>query len=210
MDKYGKYELRRPTPPEPEQPIGQVKKEDVFDLNDTLRWNHIKSGVIFIRGEIDEHALECFRLELDEVFRQRDSVDIEIHSGGGDSLIAFSIYDIIRLYVKSGKKVNITASGLSGSAAIMIIMQAAVERKATKNTWFVLHQPVWSLSDGVFEHTDLENKTSTLKKLKDQVFGILSKRCGKSVEELDKMTRHTDVWLSAKEALDFGLIDYIL
>ena len=143
---------------------GDDKQVDIFDLDDTLRWNHMKSGVIFIRGKIDEYTLECFRSELDEVLRQRSSVDIEIYSGGGDSLVALSIYDIIQLYVKAGKQIDITASGLSGSAAIMIIMQAAVERKATKNTWFVLHQPVWLLSDCMFEHTDKKSKTDTLKK----------------------------------------------
>lgn len=208
MDKHGKYELRKPVPPQPmEEQKTQV--ENAFGLDDMLRWNHIKAGILFIRGPINEKVLESFRLNLDGIITQKDNVDIEINSCGGDLLVTLNIYDIIRLYIENGKKIDITASGLCASAAVIII-QSAIKRKATRNTWFMLHQPTWYHSDTLSEYTDLEIEVDMMRRLVDQVFGILSDRCGKSIEELDKMTRHTDVWLSAKEALEFGLIDYIL
>lgn len=180
-------------------------------LDDRLKWGCLKDGIIFIRGTIGDYTLEDFRPELHELVKHDVDIEIDIYSMGGDILAALAIYDVVRLYVEKGKKINVTTSGISASAAATIILQAGVSRKATRNTWFLLHRPCWSNDAKFLEHSDLETETEALKRLSDQVLEILSVRCGKSLDELyEILTPHKELWLNAQEALEFGLIDYIL
>lgn len=187
-------------------------KINTNDVNEYLRKRHLDEGRIFIDGAIGEYTVETFRDEIDEIVRDIDyHIRIEINSPGGSVFDALAIYDIIRLYKERDIIISVTACGLAASAACMVIMQAASEgeRVATKNTRLMIHQPKeWSI--GRFEPSDAEDRATELRKVSNQLLGIISERTGKSIEELNKIMERKDIWMSAEEALEFGLIDQII
>jgi ATP-dependent protease ClpP protease subunit len=58
--------------------------------------------------------------------------------------------------------------------------------------------------------SDVEDEHKELQALHKIIFDILAHRTGKSYDQIAKVIQRREVWMSAKEALDFGLIDVIL
>lgn len=183
--------------------------EMALDLYGYLKYMELRDGHILLNSQIDEHEVERFKRELREIIKLGKDVEIEINSPGGSVFDALNMYDTIKLSRKKGIKINATACGLAASASSMVILQAVDKRRITENTRVMIHQPK-ELSIGHFEPSDAEDRATELRKISDQLLGLLSKRCGKSVEVLNKMIERKDVWMSAEEALKFGLVDEIL
>ena len=88
-----------------------------------------------------------------------------------------------------------------------IILQAGSKRVASKYTRFLLHE-IMTMTIG--RTSEQEEQVIELRKLNSMLRDILVERTGKPAEAIDKAWKKTERWLSAEEALEFGLIDEVV
>ena len=190
-----------------------MKKElEGLSLYERLKYQELSAGILHLRGEIDDVMIDDFNLEL-SVIRDAEwlsSVTIKITSIGGNAYLAFGIYDALRELSRRGKEVYVVVEGLAASAAAMIVLQGADKRLAYPTASFLLHEPRrWTMFRDETT-SQLEDEAAELNRITNKVIDILASRCNKTKEEVRELIRRREVWMDAKEAKDWGLIDEII
>jgi len=190
-----------------------MKKElEGLSLYERLKYQELSAGILHLRGEIDDVMIDDFNLEL-SVIREAEwlsSVTIKITSIGGNAYLAFGIYDALRELSRQGKEVYVVVEGLAASAAAMIVLQGADKRLAYPTASFLLHEPRrWTMFRDETT-SQLEDEAAELNRITNKVIDILASRCNKTKEEVRELIRRREVWMDAKEAKDWGLIDEII
>ncbi len=129
---------------------------------------------------------------------------VYINSPGGAADSGFAIYDVLR-FVRP--QVRTVCSGLCASAALIIFLAGDEgHRYSLPNSRFLLHQPFTSAWG---QATDLQITAKEILKLKDRFNSIVAEATEKTVEQISE-DANRDFWLSAKEALDYKLVDKII
>jgi len=129
-----------------------------------------------------------------------------INSPGGEVTSGFSIFDTAR-FIKP--KVITIVAGLAASMGSLIALCADKEsRVALPNSKFLIHQPLIS-GTLTGQASDLDIHARDIIKTKNKINRIYSEATGKPLEEIEKATDR-DFWMTAEEALDFGLISRIV
>ncbi|OFZ18508.1 MAG: hypothetical protein A2X94_00770 [Bdellovibrionales bacterium GWB1_55_8] len=133
-------------------------------------------------------------------------VYLYINSPGGEINSGFAIYDTAR-FIKP--EVYTVVCGLAASMGSLIALCAPKERRLSlPNSKFLIHQPLIS---GAIQGSasDLEINAKEILRTKAKINRIYADETGKSVEEISRFTDR-DTWMTAQEALDFGLISRIV
>ena len=99
--------------------------------------------------------------------------------------------------------------GYAASSAAMIILQACSPRMSYPSARFLIHE-IQELSFGTTKLSATEDNARELNAVQDATVNLLVRRTGKSRETIKLAIERRDHWLSAKAALEFGLIDSIL
>jgi len=129
-----------------------------------------------------------------------------INSPGGSVDAGFAVWDQIEMITSP---VTTLVTGLAASMGSVLSLAAAPKRRfATKQARIMVHQPRLS---GVIQGqaTDLEIQAREMLKTHDQLVAIYMLQTGKSVSEIEKAIDR-DTWMTAEEALQFGLLDKIV
>lgn len=191
----------------PLEPIEPAEEENNFKkLQEKIDWSLLQNRVIFIAGEIHMRFAEEVTKSLIYLWRKdNDPIYVLINSTGGEVYAGLLIYNTIRELVHKGVSVEVEARGLAASMGC-IILQAGSKRTAAKETRLLMHE-VSSIDFGTV--SEVEDKAIELRKLNNMLRDIIAKRSKRTPEEIDKLWTKTDVWYSAEEALEFGLIDEI-
>jgi len=177
-----------------------------LSLEEQLEMSLLEDRTIIFHGKVYEEACQRAARRLEFLAKEnKDPIHIILNSVGGGVYDGLLVFDTIKTLRDQGIEVICEARGLAASMG-SIILQAGTERKATPHTRFLIHE-VSTMQWG--ETTKLEERTEELRKLNNMLNQIYAERTGKSVEEINELTKKTDYWLSAKEALEFGLIDEI-
>ena len=186
----------------------QVIKNNHFDYNDMLQFNILQQGVIRLTGEIFEHESTVVK-EINYILTNtnRKEITLIINSPGGSISGAFALYDYL---ISCGLRIIVKVEGIAASAASMIVLQAADERLSYPNSRFLLHEPRLFSFFEVQKTTDTQDRAKEMAILSEMVYDVLSARCNKTKKELKKLIERREVWMSAKEALEFNLIDEII
>lgn len=130
-------------------------------------------------------------------------VDLVINSGGGDILEGFSIYNAIKDHEG---QVNISID-FAASMASVIAMAGDTVNMRSNSSLMMIHKP-WSIEMGDAE--DMRKTADTLDKMEGQLVGIYMERAGESITEDDLRDLLADeTWLTAEEAVEYGLADAI-
>lgn len=139
-------------------------------------------------------------LELDAA--EEKPIGILIHSFGGDVLAGYSLFDLI-----SGCRSHVTTvvCGAACSAA-SFFMQAADERVITPNSWLMLHDGFYSMSD--MKKKDAMETIRVYKEWSDQFARVYMEKMGLSLSRVKKILEN-DKWIGAKEAIEMKLVDRI-
>lgn len=135
--------------------------------------------------------------------RNAEVIDVDIHSPGGSMLDGFAIYSGLKGHQAT---INTHVGGIAASAASTILM-AGDNRSSAEDGFVMIHNPS-NFSGG--ESEDLRDMADTMDKFKQTAINIYMRATGKTQEEISTvMQRNKMTWFSAKEALEFGLINEI-
>jgi ATP-dependent Clp protease, protease subunit len=163
---------------------------------------------IFICDAIDNNsALEAIRqlwyLELSDPGKP---ILMIINSPGGSVDSGFAIWDQVKLITSP---VTTLITGLAASMGSVLSLCAAPKRRfATPNSRILIHQPrLGGAIQG--QATDLEIQAKEMVKTRAALVGIYVAATGKDEAIIDRAIDR-DMWMSAQEALEFGLLDGIV
>lgn len=175
--------------------------ERVYDLYSRL----LEDRIIFISGEITDNSANIVISELLylDSLNSKD-ISIYINSPGGSVSAGMAIYDTIN-YIKSD--VSTICVGIAASMGAFLLSSGKKgKRYALANSEVMIHQP---LGGAQGQATEIKIAAEHILKLKDKLNKILAHNTNKDIFIIEKDTDR-DNFMSAKEALNYGIIDKIL
>ncbi len=168
----------------------------------------LKSRRIFLCAAVDsESAKEVIRkLWYLELSLPGKPILLVINSPGGSVDSGFAVWDQINMITSP---VTTLVTGLAASMGSILSLAAAPGRRfATQNARIMIHQPaINAFIKG--QATDLEIHAKEILKTRKALVSLYVKATGKSEAVIDKSIDR-DTWMSASEALEFGLLDKIV
>lgn len=169
----------------------------------------LSERIVFLGEEVTDVSASSVIAQMLFLEAQDPDKDIQlyINSPGGSITAGFAIYDTMQ-YIKCD--VSTICMGLAASfGAFLLAGGAKGKRIALPNAEIMIHQPLIS-GDGVRgPATDIQIMSEQMQKTKQRLNRILSKNTGRSVIEIAADTER-DNYMSAQEALAYGLIDKII
>lgn len=177
-------------------------------INDKIDAAILEKRRVFLSDAVDaESAKEIIRKlwYLDHVAPGKPILFI-INSPGGSVDAGFAIWDQIKLL---SSPVITLVTGLAASMGSLLSLVAGKgKRLATPNSRIMIHQP---LIGGVIrgQATDLDIQAKEMLKTRDMLVDIYAEATGKDSKTIEKAIDR-DNWMTAQEALDFGLLDSIV
>lgn len=161
--------------------------------------------IIFLSGEVDTAMAELIVAQLLYLESNDPSKDIflYINSPGGSVTDGMAIHDTMN-YIKCDV-VTICLGQACSMGAFLLASGTKGKRYALKNSEIMIHQVLSGYSG---QATDLEIHTRHTLRIKEKMNRLLAEYTGKSIEEVTRDTER-DNFLSAEEALEYGIIDKI-
>lgn len=165
----------------------------------------LEDRIVFISGEItDESAnLTIAQLIFLEAKDPTKDIMMYINSPGGSVSAGLAIYDTMN-YIKCD--VSTLCVGMAASMGAFLLSSGQKgKRYALPNSEIMIHQPLGGFQG---QASDIAIHAEHIQKTKKRLNKILSENTGKDIETIEKDTDR-DNYMSAKEALNYGLIDKI-
>lgn len=182
--------------PPPYNPLEQMVEANV--------WRKLyENRTLYLRGAIEDTVADTLVAQLMSLDADSDKdVTLYINSPGGLVSGMFAVYDVMNLM---RAKVNTVCVGVAASAAAFLLGTATGTRAATENARIMIHQP---LGGARGQAVDIQIQARQIAFLRERLNEILADRTGKSVEQITRDTDR-DFWLSAPDAVTYGLIDEV-
>ena len=177
------------------------KGERSYDIYSRL----LEDRIIMLSGEIDDATANTVVAQLIYLEGKDPDKDIciYINSPGGSVTAGLAIYDTMN-YVKCD--VSTICIGMAASMGAFLLSSGKKgKRYALPNSEIMIHQP---LGGAHGQASDIKIQADHILKIKDKLNKILSENTGKPIEQVEKDTDR-DNYLSAEEALEYGLVDKI-
>ena len=130
------------------------------------------------------------------------TITMYINSPGGSVYDGFSIFDTMNT-IKS--PVNTVCTGLAASMASIILLNGK-ERYALPHSRILIHQPLGGVKG---QASDIVITANEITRLKNELNQIIATKTGQPLDRVEKDTDR-DYYMTAQEALKYGLIDGIL
>lgn len=169
----------------------------------------LSDRIVFLGEEVSDSSAGIIIAQMLFLEAQDPEKDIQfyINSPGGSVSAGFAVYDTMQ-YVKCD--ISTICLGMAASfGAFLLAGGTRGKRMALPNAEIMIHQPAIH-GDGVRgQATDIKIMSDHIQNSKRKLNRILAENTGKTVEEIAAATER-DNYLSAGEALEFGLIDKIL
>ena len=162
--------------------------------------------IVFLNGEVNDDSASAIIAQLLFLESQDPDKDISfyINSPGGSVTAGLAIYDTMN-YVKPD--VATICVGLAASMGSFLLSSGAKgKRSSLPNSEILIHQPLGGTQG---QASDIKIYTDFILKTRKKLNTILSENTGKPLEVIEKDTDR-DNYMSAQEALDYGLIDKII
>lgn len=171
---------------------------------------------IYLFGEIDQKASEKVISELNEIMEMLDYHNIEdsniyvhVNSEGGDVSDMFAITDMFNVAKKRGFIVNTIGVGKIMSAALIILASGTKgNRFVGKNSRLMFHEVSGDISGA---HNFMKNEYKEIKWAESSYIKTIVSLSNKDKKFYDSLLKRKDnYYFTAKEALDWGIVDKIL
>lgn len=204
------YEKRLSRHREEPQNIGLIpmvvetsgRGERAYDIYSRL----LKERVVFLVGEVDDHSANLIVAQM--LFLESENPDKDIHfyinSPGGSVTAGMAIYDTMQFI-----KPNISTLCIGQAASMGSFLLAAGEkgkRFCLPNSRVMIHQPMGGFRG---QASDVEIHAREILYLKQRLNQMLAHHTGQTVETIERDTDR-DNFLSAEEAVKYGLVDQVL
>lgn len=177
-------------------------------VQDRIEHTILEARRIFISDAVDSNTAEdiinkLWYLDLSDPGKQ---ILFVINSPGGSVDAGFAIWDQVKMI---SSPVATLVTGLAASmGSVLSLCPGKGKRYATPNSRFMIHQPMLgSVVKG--QATDLEIQAKEMLKTHDALVNIYVEATGKDYDTIQRAIDR-DTWMSAKEAVEFGLIDKIV
>jgi ATP-dependent Clp protease, protease subunit len=178
------------------------REERAMDIYSRL----LKDRVIFLGSQINDDVANAVVAQL--LFLQSEDSKADVHmyinSPGGSISAGLAIYDTMQ-FVNCDVQTYCVGQAAS-MGAVLLAAGAAGKRKALPNSRIMIHQPLAGM-EGSAE--DILIHAKEFMKIKEKLNAILIKHTGHPLEKIEKDTDR-DRFMSAEEALEYGLIDHII
>lgn len=164
-----------------------------------------KSRTILLTGGVDfkQARLVCERM-LALSAESDEPILLILSSPGGHVESGDMIHDMIKFVTAP---IKVLGTGWVASAGALIYSAARKEnRYSLPNTRFLLHEPRGGVGG---QATDVEIQAREIIKMRERLNRIFAEATGKTVEQIKKDTER-DFWMSAQEAVDYGLVNKII
>lgn len=176
--------------------------ERAYDIYSRL----LKDRIIFIGTPIDDNVASLVIAQM--LFLQSEDpnkdINLYINSPGGSVTAGLAIYDTMQ-YVTPD--VVTICMGLAASMAqVLLCAGTPGKRYALPHSRILMHQPTGGTQG---QSTDIEIYTREMLRIRDTLYDIIAKHTNKDVEKIRK-DADRDFYMSAEEALEYGIIDKIL
>ncbi len=175
--------------------------ERTYDIYSRL----LEDRIIFLTGEVTDQVANTIVAQL--LFLEAKAPDKDIYfyinSPGGSITAGMAIFDTMN-YIKCD--VVTICIGLAASMGAFLLSSGAKgKRYALPNSEIMIHQP---LGGAQGQATDIKIRAELILKWRERLNKMLSQNTGKPVEVIEKDTER-DNFMTAQEALEYGLIDKI-
>ena len=168
----------------------------------------LNDRIVFLGEEVNDTTASLVVAQLLYLEAQDPDKDIQmyINSPGGSVTAGMAIYDTMQ-YIKCD--VSTICTGMAASMGAFLLSSGAKgKRIALPNSEIMIHQPLISGSGLSGQVTDIMIHSNYLQRTKERLNRILSENTGKDYETICRDTER-DNFMSADEALEYGLIDKV-
>ena len=178
------------------------KGERSYDIYSRL----LKDRIIMLSGEVNDAVASSIVAQMLFLEAQDPDKDIYfyINSPGGVVTAGLSMYDTMN-HIKPDI-VTICIGQAASMGAFLLSSGTKGKRYALPHARIMIHQPSGGAQG---QSTDIQIQAQEIQRLKDMLNEIMAKNCNKKPKQLEKDTER-DNFMSAKEALEYGLIDKVL
>jgi len=162
--------------------------------------------IIFLGLPIDDYVsnvIQAQLLFLESADSRRD-IQIYMNTPGGVVSAGLAIYDTMQ-YIRAD--VMTTCTGMAASmGAILLCAGQKGKRSALKHSRIMIHQPLGGIGG---QASDIEIEAREIQKIKKELYEIIALHTGR---EYEKIWQDSDrnYWMTADEALDYGMIDEVV
>ncbi len=176
--------------------------ERAYDIYSRL----LKERVVFLVGPVDENTANLVVAQM--LFLESENPDKDIHfyinSPGGSIAAGMAIYDTMQ-FIKPD--VSTLCIGMAASmGAFLLAAGAKGKRFALPNSTVMIHQPLGGFQG---QASDIAIHAKYILALRERLNKLMAQHTGKSVEEVARDTDR-DNFLTAEEALTYGMVDKVL
>jgi ATP-dependent Clp protease protease subunit len=179
-----------------------ARGERAYDIYSRL----LKDRLIFVVGPIDDYMANIVVAQL--LFLESENpekeINLYINSPGGVVTSGLAIYDTMQ-FIKPDVSTICTGQAAS-MGAVLLAAGAKGKRYCLPHARVMIHQPLGGVQG---QASDMEIHVRETLGIRDRLNKILARHTGQSVEKI-KLDTDRDNFLSATDAVDYGLIDKIL
>ena len=166
----------------------------------------LKDRIVFIGDAIHDHTANLVIAQI--LFLVSDNrnqdINIYINSPGGSVSAGLAIYDTMQ-FVQCDIA-TFCIGQASSMGAVLLAAGSPGKRHALPHSRIMIHQP-WGGAQGTA--MDIEIQANEIKRNKEVLCEILSRHTGKNAEAIEDDS-HWDLFMSANEAKDYGLVDQVI
>src|SRR3978361_1999594 len=196
LDSYNKYVVTNLTPNIIEERPMNVAVMDVYS-------RLMMDRIIFLGYPINDEVANIITAQLlflDSTDRHRD-IQMYINSPGGSVYSGLGVYDTMQYVTPDVATICIGMAASMG--ATLMCAGTKGKRTALKHSRVMMHQPSGSIGG---QATDIEITVAEIKKLKRELYEVISTHTGKSFKQVEKDCDR-DYWLTGEEAKEYGLVE---
>lgn len=167
----------------------------------------VMERILFLSGEVTEDTIDTLigqMLFLDSINHQ--PINLYIDSPGGSCYAGLALIGVMD-FIKS--PVHTTILGLAASmGAVIASCGEKGHRYALPYSRFMIHQP--SSNFGYSKYTDSKIALEEMESVKKDLYEILTKTSGHSLEEIEQLCNNGDKWMKPNDAIGMGFIDKVI